>query len=48
MLKANTNQVAELLGKDLNSIYTIADNSYLNISVQQALQRDNAQGIFSL
>ena len=43
MLKANTNQVAELLGKDLNSIYTIADNSYLNISVQQALQRDNAQ-----
>ena len=43
MLKANTNQVAELLGKDLNRIYTIADNSYLNISVQQALQRDNAQ-----
>lgn len=43
MLKANTNHVAELLGKDLNSIYTIADNSYLNISVQQALQRDNAQ-----
>ena len=43
MLKANTNQLAELLGKDLNSIYTIADNSYLNISVQQALQRDNAQ-----
>ncbi len=43
MLKANTHQVAELLGKDLNSIYTIADNSYLNISVQQALQRDNAQ-----
>lgn len=43
MLKANTNQMAELLGKDLNSIYTIADNSYLNISVQQALQRDNAQ-----
>ena len=43
MQKANTNQVAELLGKDLNSIYTIADNSYLNISVQQALQRDNAQ-----
>lgn len=43
MLKANTNQVAELLGKDLNSICTIADNSYLNISVQQALQRDNAQ-----
>ena len=43
MLKANTNQVAELLEKDLNSIYTIADNSYLNISVQQALQRDNAQ-----
>lgn len=43
MLKANTNQVAELLGKDLNSIYTIADNSYLDISVQQALQRDNAQ-----
>ena len=43
MLKANTNQVAELLRKDLNSIYTIADNSYLNISVQQALQRDNAQ-----
>ena len=43
MLKANTNQVAELLGKDLNSIYTIADNSYLNISVQQALQRDNTQ-----
>ena len=43
MLKANTHQVAELLGQDLNSIYTIADNSYLNISVQQALQRDNAQ-----
>ena len=43
MLRANTHQVAELLGKDLNSIYTIADNSYLNISVQQALQRDNAQ-----
>ena len=43
MLKANTHQVAELLGKDLNRIYTIADNSYLNISVQQALQRDNAQ-----
>ena len=25
MLKANTNQVAELLGKDLNCIYTIGD-----------------------
>lgn len=43
MLKKNTSRVAVLLEENLNNIFSVADNSYLNISVQQALKLDNAQ-----
>lgn len=40
MLKANTNQVAELLGKDLNSIYTIADTEVYSHIIDEDRRRN--------
>lgn len=43
LLEKNTNQVAKLLERDLKNIYTIANNTYLNVTVQKSLQLDNVQ-----
>ena len=43
MLEKNTNQVADLLERDLKNIYKIANNTYLDSTVQKFLQLDNAQ-----
>lgn len=42
-LEKNTNQVADLLERDLKNIYKIANNTYLDSTVQKSLQLDNAQ-----